>query len=173
VILRGWEHFAELAPGDVVEAVFAVLEDPGPLGEALEVAAPTTLLHGDCKLGNIGLRGGQLVLIDWGELTGTGPAEVDLAWLAMTGTNPPAGGGRWAIDAMPDEVFRCYEAQAGRPLDPRALDLACIGSLAQAGFILGSFIALAPETASGGRSSQLLDWWVSRVRESLDTWSPV
>jgi hypothetical protein len=91
----------------------------------------------------------------------------------MTATNPPAGGGAWAIDAMPDEVFRAYEAQAGHRLDPRALDLACIGSLAQAGFIMGAFIATAPESASGVRATQLLQWWVARVRAAFDTWSPV
>jgi hypothetical protein len=91
----------------------------------------------------------------------------------MTGTTPPAGGGTWAIDALPDQVFRAYEARASRHLDPRALDLACIGALAQAGFILGSFVAVAAETASGVRASQLLQWWVARVREALDTWSPV
>jgi Phosphotransferase enzyme family len=173
VILRGWESFAEQAPADVVGALFAVLDDVGPLGEQLEDCAPATLLHGDFKLGNIGLRDGRLVLIDWGELTGTGPAEMDVAWFAMTGTNPPAGGGTWAIDAMPDEVFRAYEARAGRRLDPRALDLTCIGSLAQAGFILGAFMASAPDTASGARATQLLHWWVARVREAFDTWSPV
>ena len=70
--------------------MFAVLDDLEPLGKQLEDAAPTTLLHGDFKLGNVGLRDGRLVLIDWGELTGTGPAEMDVAWFALTSTTPPS-----------------------------------------------------------------------------------
>lgn len=173
VLLRGWEQFGEQAPADVTAAVFAVLDDVEALGGQLEAASPATLLHGDFKLGNIGLRDGRLVLIDWGELTGTGPAEIDVAWFAMTSTNPPVGGGELAVDAMPDVVFRAYEAQSGRYLDPRAVDLACIGALAQCGFMLGAFAARAPESVVGARASLLLSWWVARVRQALDaTWSP-
>lgn len=172
-LLRGWEQFAELAPDDVTTAVFAVLEDVDPFGRQLEEVSSPTLLHGDFKLGNVGLRDGALVLIDWGELTGTGPAEVDVAWFAMTSTNPAVGGGEPVVDAMPDVVFRAYEAQSGRPLDPRAVDLTCIGALAQCGFILGGFAARARGSSAGGRASLLLDWWVARVRQALEaTWSP-
>jgi hypothetical protein len=173
VLLRGWEQFSDLAPADVTAAVFAVLADVDGLGAQLEAASPTTLLHGDFKLGNLGLRDGHLILIDWGELTGTGPAEIDVAWFAMTSTNPPVGRGEWAIDAMPDVVLRAYEAQSGRHLDPGAVDLACIGALAQCGFMLGAFAASDPESAAGVRASLLLRWWVDRVRQALDTtWSP-
>jgi hypothetical protein len=113
-----------------------------------------------------------VVLIDWGELTGTGPAEVDLTWLAATGTTPLPGRGTWAIDAMPDDVFRRYVEHAGGRVDPRALDLACIGQLAQQGFILAAFIAHAPDSAGGSRCSRLLDWWIARVRHALEAWSP-
>lgn len=173
IMFRGWEQFGELAPADVVDAVFAVLDDVDALGRQLDAAAPATLLHGDFKLGNVGLRGDRLVAIDWGELTGTGPAAIDVVWFAMATTNPPFGGGAPAIDAMPDAVFRAYATQANRPLDPRALDLACIGALAQSGFILGAFAAGAPESRSGVRASLLLGWWVARIRQALDaTWSP-
>lgn len=173
VLLRGWEQFSEQAPADVTAAVFAVLDDVEALGRQLQAVSPATLLHGDFKLGNLGLRDGRLILIDWGELTGTGPAEIDVAWFAMTSTNPPVRRGEFAIDAMPDVVFRAYEAQSGGHLDPHAVDLACIGALAQCGFMLAAFAAHAPESAVGVRASLLLSWWVARVRQALDaTWSP-
>ena len=69
-------------------------------------SAPATLVHGDAKLENLGVSGNRLVAIDWGELTGIGPAEIDVAWLAMMSG--------WRMDALPDEVFAAYD----RRLDP-------------------------------------------------------
>src|SRR5262249_16843938 len=124
-IVAGWDTFFELVPRDVGLAVRAVHDDPRPLGRALE-QFPSTLLHGDAKLENLGGSGDKTVLIDWGELTGFGPAEVDVAWYALKGSA--------RLNADPDAVFDDYEAESGNALDPRALDLVCVGSLAQMGF---------------------------------------
>lgn len=173
ILVRGWERFGDQAPADVASAIFAVLgDDLDRYGRELELAAHPTLLHGDVKLGNIGLRGRRLVLIDWSELSGIGPGEMDLTWFAATATCAMPGAGTWAFDGMPDDLFRAYEAHAGRRLDPRALDLACIGQLAQQGFLLASVAASDRESAPALRAAQMLDWWVSRVRQSLETWSP-
>jgi len=53
---------------------------------------PSTLLHGDAKLENLGLGSSGLVAIDWGDLTGFGPPEIDVAWYALQGKDgrPPA-----------------------------------------------------------------------------------
>jgi hypothetical protein len=162
-ILAGWDAFADLVPTDVAEAVFAVHERPEPLAEALMAAAPATLLHGDAKLENLGLDVDRLVAIDWGELTGIGPAEIDVAWFAvMSG---------WRIDGMPGDVFAAYDRQAGRRLDPKALDLACIGSLAQMGFRMAGRCRAADEQTRA-RAATLLAWWVARVRDALSIWSP-
>ena len=159
IILAGWQVFAEIVPTDVADAVFAVHERPEVLAGALMASAPATLVHGDAKLENLGVSGNRLVAIDWGELTGIGPAEIDVAWLAvMSG---------WRMDALPDEVFAAYD----RRLDPMALDLACIGSLAQMGFKLASR-SRATDQPTRERAALLLGWWVTRVREALATWSP-
>jgi hypothetical protein len=170
-LYAGWERFADLVAADVAQAVFAVLDDPEPLGRQLEAADRQTLLHGDVKAGNLGLRDGRLVLIDWGELAGTGPAEMDVAWFVAASTFALPGAGPWLIDALPDEVFRAYEVQAGHPLDPVALDLACVGALAQHGFVYAGFAD--PGSKKGARAAQLLEWWVARVRDALETWSPI
>jgi hypothetical protein len=171
-LAAGWENFAEQVPDDVVGAIFAVLEDPGPLGVQLEAAGNQTLLHGDAKLNNLGLRDGRLILIDWGELTGVGPAEMDVAWFACTSTFWMPGSTTWAVDALPGELFQVYEARAGRPLDPLALDLACIGMLAQCGSLLAFTSVAGPDAVTRSRAGEILDWWVGRVRRALDTWSP-
>jgi aminoglycoside phosphotransferase (APT) family kinase protein len=162
-ILAGWRSFAELVPTDVADAVFAVHQRPELLAAALMASAPATLVHGDAKLENLGACANRLVAIDWGELTGIGPAEIDVAWLAvMSG---------WRMDVLPDEVFAAYGQQADRRLDPRALDLACIGSLAQMGFKLAARCRAADQPTRD-RAALLLDWWVTRVRVALTAWSP-
>jgi hypothetical protein len=171
VILKAWEAFFERVPEDVAAVVTAVHHNPDRFGRVLEEGAPPTLLHGDTRLSNLGLRHGRMLAIDWGELTGTGPAEMDLARFAGDATIAPPGGATWAVDAMPDDLFGVYEQLATRPLDPRTLGLACIGEFAQIGSLLAAHIAL-PELGSDesvrARSSVLLDWWVRRVRDAAE-----
>jgi hypothetical protein len=147
MILAGWEAFDDVAPREVAEAVYAVHADPAPLANALIGASRSmTLVHGDVKLNNLGLRRDRLVAIDWGELTGVGPPEVDLAWFAVMNG--------WRIGATPDEIIDAYTERAAVPPTRRALDLACIGSVAQMGFWLAE-----PRVDWG--------WWVDRVRSAL------
>jgi hypothetical protein len=162
LILAGWQAFGDLVPTDVADAVFAIHEHPEPLAEALLAAAPPTLVHGDAKLENLGLSADRLVAIDWGELTGIGPAEVDVAWFAvMCG---------WRVEGMPSDAFGMYDEHAGRRLNPRALDLACIGSLAQMGFRLAGRCR-ADDEKTRARATLLLAWWVARVRDGLSRFS--
>ena len=168
LIVEGWELLAERWPGDVVHAVFAVHDALGLLERELLRTAPSTLLHGDAKLDNLGLRGDRVVAVDWGELTGFGPAEMDVVWFAATSTLVAPEAPTWRIDAMPDEVFAVYNAKAARPLDPRTLDLACLGIVAQ----LGWYLQLG-DGAARERTAQLDAWWKARVLVALETWSPV
>jgi hypothetical protein len=155
---RGWELFEEHVDGDVVDAVFAVHHDPGPLAGRLS-RFPATLLHGDAKLENLGLGNGSLVAIDWGDLTGFGPREVDVGWFALKGAA--------RIGCSPDELFADYETAGGRALDPDALDLVCVGSLAQMGFrfAVGAF-ASGPDPPEA--ADYQLKWWTARAAAALD-----
>jgi Phosphotransferase enzyme family len=155
---RGWELFEEHVDGDLVGAVFAIHRDPQPLARRLS-RFPATLLHGDAKLENLGLSNGTLVAIDWGDLTGFGPREVDVGWFALKGSS--------RIGCSPDEVFAEYERAGGRALDPVALDLVCVGSLAQMGFrfALGA-LASGPDPADV--AGQQLEWWTARAAAALD-----
>jgi hypothetical protein len=159
-IIRGWELFAEHVDPDVVDAVFAIHADPDRLGRRL-AAFPATLLHGDAKLENLGLGpDGRLVAIDWGDLTGLGPREIDVAWFALKGAA--------RIGCAPSAVFADYEVAAGSSLEPGALHLVCVGSLAQMGFRFanGAYDA-GPEPPDVARV--LLDWWTERASTALDT----
>jgi hypothetical protein len=156
-IVQGWDLFAQQVEADVVAAIFAVHRDPEPLGRRLAGFAPT-LLHGDAKLENLGLSSSGLVAIDWGDLTGFGPREVDVAWYALKGAA--------RIGCAPDALFADYEAVAGRPLDPEALDLACVGSLAQMGFRM-AVCAFATGPDRPAVAAAHLAWWTGRVSAAL------
>jgi hypothetical protein len=159
----GWELFAAHVDHDVTDAVFAVHAHPDPLGRRLE-QLPHTLLHGDAKLENLGLNADRIVAIDWGDLTGIGPREIDVAWYALKGAA--------RIGCVPGDLFTQYEEVSGARLDPDALDLVCIGSLAQMGFrlALGAFDT-GPEPPDVAAAH--LHWWVKRARSALDRVSPL
>jgi hypothetical protein len=158
-ILAGWETFADLVDADVVDAVFVVHRDPGVLGRPL-ARFPATVLHGDAKLENLGLGPSGVVAVDWGDLTGFGPREVDVAWYALKGAA--------RIGGSPGDVFDDYEMAAGRPLEAEALDLVCIGSLAQMGFRFAAFSVLAESAGDRAVAAAQLSWWTERARLALD-----
>jgi hypothetical protein len=159
LILTGWTLFAEVAPAEVVDVVFAVHDGTVCLSQCLG-SRPTTLVHGDAKLANLGLGPDGLIAIDWGDLTGFGPPEVDAAWYALM--NEP----RLGLTA--DETFADYDAVAMQPLDPVALDICCIGSLAQMGFKLTGAAINGTNPDTRRRSKACLDWWCRRVQVVLD-----
>ena len=158
LILSGWALFAEHAPPDIVAAVFAVHRDPTFLTDRLAHHSPT-LLHGDTKIPNLGLGRRGLIAIDWGDLTGFGPPEVDVAWYALMNEQN--------IGTTPDETFSDYQAVAARPLEPEALDLACIGSLAQMGFKLANQALQGPTPNIPAGADTRLTWWCRRVGLAL------
>ena len=121
-------------------------------------------MHGDAKLENLGLSTDRVVAIDWGDLTGVGPREIDVAWYALKGAT--------RIGCEPGDLFTQYEEVSGARLDREALHLVCIGSLAQMGFrlALGAF-DIGPEPPDV--ASAQLQWWLGRTREALDRVSPL
>jgi hypothetical protein len=157
-IVAGWELFAERVDPDVVAAVFAVHRDPMLLGARL-ARFPPTILHGDTKLPNLGIGTKRIVAIDWGDLTGFGPVEVDVAWYALMNAE--------RIGGSPADVFADYETAASRPLDPDALDLACIGSLAQMGFKFARSAATGETPEVRATAEANLSWWIQRARVAL------
>jgi hypothetical protein len=69
--------------------------------------------------------------------------------------------------APPTTYFAQYEAVSGRRLEREAIDLACLGSLAQMGFrfALGAF-ASGPEPPDIAAAQ--LEWWTRRAHLALD-----
>lgn len=160
-ILTGWDRFAEVAPTQVASAITHLCDRPELLADALG-SFPSTLLHGDLKLANIGLTDDSVILLDWGTCTLVGPPALDLAWyLAVNGA---------AIDATLDEQLADVEA-ALDPSDLGALPLAMLGQLVTLGWekALG---ATSDDETTRQREAPGLEWWCRQASDALDSWSP-
>ena len=161
---RGWARFAEAVPADVADAIRAIHADPDRFAAAYD-GAPRTLVHGDYRFANLGLRDERVVVIDWGSSCVAGPAALDLAWYLIVGAT--------RIDATRDEVIDDFIELEGARHDPRALGLALIGALAQLGWNKALDVLENEDPRARARERADLDWWVARVRRELDAWGPI
>lgn len=84
----GWARLRDRAP-EVAAVVRAVHARPAALAVAL-ARTPSTFVHGDPKLGNLGRTAdGRAILLDWA-YPGSGPFAWDLAWyLALNAARFP------------------------------------------------------------------------------------
>lgn len=163
LFIRGWELFPEVAPPDVAEAMEAIHRNPMALAQQLD-RCDSTFIHGDLRLHNLGLSPDRVVLLDW-ELASHGPPAVDFAWyLIISATR---------IDATREEITDDFRAISDDKFDPVALELAMTTALAQLGWNKALDIVENPDPAIREQERADLDWWVARVRRSLETWSPV
>jgi Ser/Thr protein kinase RdoA (MazF antagonist) len=163
-ITRCWEVFSELVPHEIASAILTIAERPALLAEQLG-RCEQTLVHGDLRLSNLGFSKDRVVLIDWGERTGTAPAAVELAsFLAFDAKR---------IDVSRDDVIADFRVLYGDRFEETALQLALIGGMVQLGchFVLDWVL----KGGDAERASTLaeLDWWTRAVATALDTWSPI
>ena len=147
---QGWRAFAERAPADVRGAVDAIRREPGLLSAA-RATTPSTFLHGDWKMGNLGTRpDGRTILLDCA-YPGEGPACHELGWyLAINRARLPEPK-EAAIDRFRHALARHGVDTAG--WWDRQLELSLLGTLVQFGWEKG----LGDEAELG--------WWTDRARE--------
>jgi hypothetical protein len=159
--LQAWERFHQVVDAEVSAAVAAIHADPTGLAQALE-ARPSTLVHGDLKLANLGQLDGRVVLIDWGTLALWGPPATDLAWYIAIN----AAGLGIGHDQLLDDV-----KTLGGVDDQVALSLALLGALAQLGWekALG---ATSDDETTRRREAAGLRWWQDQARLALGHWAP-
>lgn len=152
IAVQGWQRFVEHAPRDVVDVIGPLRLDTQPLSEAV-LTTPQTFLHGDWKLGNLGIGSdGRTVLLDWA-YPGEGPICHELAWyLALNRARLPPGETKEStIDA-----FRGALEHHGIDTAPwwdRQLRLCLLGAVVQFGW----------EKALGDDDE--LGWWCAAARD--------
>jgi hypothetical protein len=149
IAAAGWQAFAERAPGDVRRLVASLRREPWTISEAV-ATTPTTFLHGDWKMGNLGSHtDGRTILVDCA-YPGEGPACHELGWyLAINRARLPE-----SKEASIERFRTSLERHGVDTADwwERQLDLCLLGTLVQFGW----------EKALGDADE--LEWWSDRAR---------
>jgi hypothetical protein len=149
IAAEGWARFAERADPDVVDVVKALRADTRPLVDAT-ASTPSTFLHGDWKLGNLGVdSAGRTVLIDW-TYCGEGPVCFELGWyLAINAARLPQ-----SKEATAEEL------RAG--LERHGVDTTGWWERQLGLCLLGTLVLFGWEKALG--SDAELGWWCEQAR---------
>jgi hypothetical protein len=147
---EGWARFAERAPRDVADAVGALRRDTRPLVDAVS-ATPLTFLHGDWKLGNLGLGAdGRTVLLDW-TYCGVGPICAELGWyLAIN---------RARLPHSKEDAVAAFRAS----LERHGVDTTAWWERQLELSLLGTVVLLGWEKAFG--TDDEFGWWCDRALE--------
>jgi Phosphotransferase enzyme family len=146
---EGWARFAERAPSDVFAVVDGLRRDIDALVRAVR-RTPLTFLHGDWKLGNLGVASDRTVLLDW-TYPGIGPIAHDLAWyLSLNRAR------------LPESKEQSIEALR-RSLEVRGIDTTGWWDAQVELCLLGALVQFGWEKALG--EDEELGWWCDRARE--------
>jgi hypothetical protein len=163
LIFRAWDLFRTHARPDMVEIISALSADATSIADELRTCEQT-LIHGDLRIGNTGIDGDRVVLVDWGERVGMAPPAVELAWFI--------GFDAKRLDVSRDEIVEDFTSLYGERFDPRAFDLAMIGGFVQLAAHLGLGF-LGDDEAAHRAAAEELDWWTETVDRAFErTWSP-
>ncbi len=150
LVAQGWEQLEQVAPKSAA-VVLPLAWDPCPLVAALETT-PTTFVHANWKLGNLGRDDdGRTVLIDW-ESPGRGSACGELAWyLAINSARLPLS---------KEATIDAYR----RSLEDRGIDTAAWWDRQLALALLGGLVWFGWEKCLDGYNDELA-WWEQRAIE--------
>jgi hypothetical protein len=155
--LAGWDAFDRLARPPTRDLVRGLSDDPAPLFQALD-RLPSSGLHGDLKLGNVGLApDGGVPVIDW-QMTMVAPVAVELGWFLVANVS--------GLPLPPDEVLERYRVAAGLPDDETWSaqgDLAIVVGLLLRGWRKGLDTEAGVVHPNGMAAAWDLAWWGSNA----------
>ena len=151
---RGWDAFDRLAPRGGARPRQRALGGSASRSLRRSDACPQAGLHGDLKLGNVGLADdGTAYLIDW-QMTLVAPVAVELGWFLV--------GNVAGLPLPPDDVLERYRVAAGLAADDRwaaERDLAVLVGLLLRGWRKGLDAEAGLATAAGWPAAEDLAWW--------------
>ena len=162
-ILPGWEAFDRLAPAGARDVIASLGADPAPLLREL-AELPSTLIHGDLKLANVGLEpDGTIDLVDW-QMVSVAPVAVELGWFLVSNVA--------SLPLPPGDVLTRYHA-ALRSRGERGAevagdwgaqtDCAILVGLLLRGWRKGADAEAGVVHASGVAAAVDLAWWSERA----------
>ena len=169
-ILPGWDAFDRIAPPAVRDLVNGLGREPGPLLAAL-ADEPTTLLHGDLKLANVGIAADGLIdFVDW-QMVMVAPIAIELGWFLVSNVS--------SLPLSAEDVIERYTSRlawasidaeeegrwVGGPsiLDDAGVDLAILVGLLLRGWRKGYDAEAGITLASGVSAADDLAWWCERA----------
>lgn len=160
--LAGWDAFDRHAAPPVRDLLERLSRDPAPLVAALR-RVPAVGLHGDLKLGNVGLsEDGAAWMIDW-QLTLIAPVAVELGWFLVCNV---AG-----LPMRPEDALERYRLAAALPDDEawhETRDLAILVGIVLRGWRKGLDTDADAGYPSGVRAADDLAWWGSEAVAAAD-----
>jgi hypothetical protein len=158
--VQGWDAFDRHVQPAARDLIAGLTTDPAPLFAALD-RLPNAGLHGDLKLGNVGLAADSSVpMIDW-QMTMVAPVAVELGWFLVANVS--------GLPLPPDAVLERYRVAAGAPLDETwsaQRDLAVIVGLFLRGWRKGLDTEAGAAHPSGLTAPEDLAWWASSAVEA-------
>lgn len=155
IVGRGWELAQGLIPPDIFGLAQSHATTPGPLAQALSTRR-CGLIHGDLRPGNLGLRGSDLVLIDWGLAT-WGPPILDLVWYLFNR--------KWSTRL--DQDLAALNESLTHP-DESSLDLGILAVFCQVVPYFGFNAIQDPDPDLRVTARRQLGQWVAMVRRGIE-----
>jgi len=173
-LLPGWDAWDRVAAPPARGIIADLAADPQPLLEALE-AQPSTLIHGDLKLANVGIEAdGSIVLVDW-QMVAIAPVAVELGWFLVSNVA--------SLPLPPGEVIARYRSKlswaisdaeddgrwiGGAELDDDGVHAAILVGLLLRGWRKGLDAEAGITLASGVSAAEDLAWWCERAVEAAN-----
>jgi hypothetical protein len=167
-ILPGWNAFDRQAAPAVRDLINSLGEQPQPLLDAISMM-PSTLIHGDLKLANVGIEpGGTIDLVDWQMVT-VAPVAVELGWFLVSNVA--------SLPLKPDDVLaRYYAALMKQGPGGRAVagdwdaqvDCTILVGLLLRGWRKGADAEAGATLASGVSAADDLAWWCDRAVKAAE-----
>jgi aminoglycoside phosphotransferase (APT) family kinase protein len=178
--LAGWDAFERRAPASAQRLIESLADEPAPLLAALD-RLPSTGLHGDLKLSNVGLLpGGRLAVIDW-QMMLRAPVAVELGWFLVSNVTLLPLAPVPVLDAYRQALERHAGHASGGTAPPNRLDwpslvgdwqaqvdLAWIVGLLLRGWRKGMDAEAGVSLASGVTAADDLAWWCDMAVQAAD-----
>jgi hypothetical protein len=167
-ILPGWDAFDRLAPDSARDLINSLGHDPRRLLDVLG-NLPSTLIHGDLKLANVGIAAdGAIDLVDW-QMVAVAPVAVELGWFLVSNVA--------SLPLQPADVLTRYHAAMVKRGDagertiadwPAQIDAAILVGLLLRGWRKGADAEAGLTLASGVSAVDDLGWWCDRALDAAD-----
>ena len=156
-LLPGWNEFDRLASAEARDLVNGLGKRPDPLLAALG-RLPSTLLHGDLKLANVGIApDGRIDVVDW-QMVMVAPVAIELGWFLVSNVA--------SLPWTPATILDRYRELAAVADWDAQVDAAMLVGLLLRGWRKGADAEAGVTHASGVSAADDLAWWCERALEA-------